>query len=285
VRRRSAAATLVSLVAAFAPAPAASADEVTAAELADLARRVDEPGVRARLERVDRVDGRPVAVGDALRGARGRELAERARTLAVSAGELGAARPNAAAARRDAREILDQRRFHEAQIPRPFEGILRWLGDRLQPVVDVLERAVPGGPNSAWALLAVLVLGLTGILTQRSIRRRAGAAAQARAREARLRAEDPRELELQAERAEREASWEDAVRLRFRAGLLRLDRAGVLRYRSSLTTGEIAALVDSAAFDDVGSAFDAIVYGGRPARREDAEDARSGWARVLAEAA
>ena len=96
--------------------------------------------------------------------------------------------------------------------------------------------------------------------------------------------EDPHQLERAAERAERDGDWELAVRLRFRAGLLRLDRRRVLVYRPSLTTGEVARATGSRSFAEIGDRFDAIVYGGRPAEQEDAEAAKRGWAAVLTEA-
>ena len=56
--------------------------------------------------------------------------------------------PDAAQARAHAREILKQRRFRGSRVPRPFAGVLRWLGDRLQPVADFVDDLadwVPGG--------------------------------------------------------------------------------------------------------------------------------------------
>jgi Domain of unknown function (DUF4129) len=73
------------------------------------------------------------------------------------------------------------------------------------------------------------------------------------------------------------------VRLRFRAGLLRLDRRKVLVYRPSLTTGEVARTLKVPAFDEVGSRFDEIAYGGREAQREDAKASEQGWKDVLTE--
>jgi hypothetical protein len=96
-------------------------------------------------------------------------------------------------------------------------------------------------------------------------------------------AEDPRALEQEADHAERDGDWERAVRLRFRAGLLRLDRRHLIEYRPSLTTGEVARAVGTPAFAEIGERFDAIAYGGRPAEEEDAHAARSGWRTILAE--
>ena len=49
------------------------------------------------------------------------------------------------------------------------------------------------------------------------------------------------------------------------------------------TTGEIGAALHSEPFDELGTEFDQIVYGGRPASAADAATARSGWAAVLKE--
>ena len=74
------------------------------------------------------------------------------------------------------------------------------------------------------------------------------------------------------------------MRLRFRAGLLRLDARELIEYRPSLTTGEVADAVGSPTFERVGADFDAIAYGGRPAGEQDEAASREGWQRVLSEA-
>ena len=185
-------------------------------------------------------------------------------------------------ARAQAREILAEPRFEGADVPRPFAGALEWLGDRLQPLADWLDdlgRDVPGGPIALWTVLAGLVIVVAAVVTTTTIRRRAVAIERARAA-ARPAAEDPRALEREADRAERDGDWERAVRLRFRAGLLRLDRGRLIEYRPSLTTGEVARAVGSRAFAEVGERFDAIAYGGRPAaparRRRAAQHERRG---------
>jgi hypothetical protein len=276
------AATVVAALALAAPA-VASADDVTRAELAALAERADsDAAARERLLAVDRVDGRPVAVREALAGARGDEFAERARILAASVETAAAGTPSED--RRRAQAVLAERRFNGAGVPRPFAGALEWLGDRLQPIadwIDDLGGGVPGGPIVLWLTLAALLVLAAGAVTSTAIGRRAIAVERARAA-ALPASEDPRALEREAERAERDGDYGSAVRLRFRAGLLRLDRRHVIEYRPSLTTGEVARAVESPAFAEVGERFEAIAYGGREAGRDDADHARRGWAEVLA---
>jgi hypothetical protein len=196
------------------------------------------------------------------------------------------AQTDAGSARAQAREILDERRFRGSEVPRPFAGLIRWLGDRLEPVGDFFDRLavrVPGGSPVLYALLGALVLLGAALLARGSIRRRAAAAVRAaRARAAER--EDPAELEREAERAAAAGEWEAAVRLRFRAGLLRLDARELIEYRPSLTTGEVANTIVSPAFIRVGADFDAIAYGGRPAHEADDAASREGWERVLTEA-
>jgi hypothetical protein len=279
------AAIVVAALVLAAPA-GAHAEAVSGAELTALAERAaagDAPA-RERLLAVDAVDGRPVAVGEALADATGREIAQRARLIRASTQADPAGSP--AGARRDAQQVLDDRRYNGARVPRPLAGPIEWLGDRVQPVIDWIDErgsGVPGGALVLWMALAGLVLLAAGGVTSQTIRRRALAIERARA--AALPAtEDPHQLERAADRAERDGDWELAVRLRFRAGLLRLDRRRVLVYRPSLTTGEVARATGSRAFAEIGERFDAIVYGGRPAERDDAEAAKRGWAAVLTEA-
>jgi hypothetical protein len=194
---------------------------------------------------------------------------------------------SAEAARAEAREILADDRYQSADFPQPLSDPLDWIGEQIESAIgwiDGLGGDVPGGPVALWMVLAALVLLLATTLTGTTIRRRATAIERAR-RAALPPAENPRALEREAAQAERDGDWERAVRLRFRAGLLRLDGRRVIEYRPSMTTGEVARAVRSPAFAEMGERFDAIAYGGRPADRDDAEAARRGWEAVLAEAA
>jgi Domain of unknown function (DUF4129) len=279
-------AALVSALALAAPATAA-AEEVSGTELIALGQAAATDGAaRERLLAVDAVDGRPVDVRAALAAARGRDFAVRTRAIAalVATARRGS---SAAADRRRASAVLDDRRYKGADLPRPLQKPLEWIGDRIKPVFDWINSrgdSVPGGPVALWLALSALIVAATSTITGTTIRRRALAIERARAA-ALPEADDPHALERAADRAEHEGHYERAVRLRFRAGLLRLDRRHVLVYRPSLTTGDVARAIEAPAFAEVGARFDEIAYGGRPAERADAEAAKAGWKDVLAQAA
>ncbi len=282
--RRAAALTLAALLLGAAPA---RAEEVTGAELRELTARAEtDPAALERLRRVDRVDGRPADVGAALRGADGKEAAARLGQLEPAAGPPA---PGGASPRDRAQELLRDRRYRGTDLPRPFAGALKWIGDRLRPVGDAVEdayravvRVFPGGSLGVWILLALVVAALAALVGRQAVRRRAAAGGTRTGAATGAGAERPRDLERAADEAERAGRWEEAVRLRFRAGLLRLDERQVLEYRPSLTTGEVAETLRLESFDRVGARFDAVAYGGEPAGPEDAEAARREWAEVLA---
>jgi hypothetical protein len=278
----------LSAAAAVLAAPA-RADDVSAAELRALAARAaDDPAALAALRRVDSVDGRPFDAGRLLAAADGDELERR---LEVLAGGGGAAGADPGRARAEAAEILSERRFREEEVPRPFRGALAWVGDRLRPVgeaaimvVDWLAGPLPGGRSTFWVLVSLGALAVAAVVASRVVRGRAHAATE-RARAAGGGAADPRRLEREADEAERRGELERALRLRFRAGLHRLQRAEAIPARDSLTSGEVAAALRSDDFDRAASTFDEVVYGRRPAVPRDVESSREAWARVLERAA
>src|SRR5207245_5848854 len=95
---------------------------------------------------------------------------------------------------------------------------------------------------------------------------------------------DPGRLERNADAAERQGDLDLALRLRFRAGLLRLDRKGAIRFRPSITSGQVARQLRLRDFDDLAIRFDAVAYGGRHASATDVGSARAKWPRVVEQA-
>jgi uncharacterized protein DUF4129 len=190
-------------------------------------------------------------------------------------------------ARDDARSILQDRRFRSSPAPRPLRRPLEWLGDRLRDLGRFVARAVHDIPGPSWLAAAALVLALAALLVGWLVRmhRTSGSGVFADGggggRAAR---EDPDRLERQADAAERDGQFDIALRLRFRAGLLRLDRRGVIRYRPSLTTNEVRRALGSTTFDELAARFEAVTYGDASAAPDDVVAARTNWPRVVEDA-
>ncbi len=282
--RRAGALLAVALAGACLVPAAAGAEDVTGAQFRELARRAQsDPGALYRLQNVDRVDGRPVDVAGALRRARGPELGARLRTLAEDA---GGGSPAAGDPRADARDVLSEQRFRQSHVPGPFRGLIdrlgRWLPSFRGPL-DWLDDLLPGGRPIVWLLLGGLVAGLAAALSRRVLARRVRAAKEAAA-EALPPRDDARALERQADAAEAAGELEAALRLRFRAGLIRLDAHGAIVFRPSVSTREVRRALRSHDFDALAGTFDEVVYGRRPAEHDDVEAARERWPSVVSSA-
>ena len=189
-------------------------------------------------------------------------------------------------ARREAQHILNDGRFKSSSTPKPLRGPLRWISDRLDDLFGPIGRFLAGLPVLVWWILAAAVIGLVVFMVLRVRQRRVSTAPKGGARRAPATAapEDADALEREADEAERAGDLERAVRLRFRAGLLRLGDRGAIRYRPSVTTGEVRRTLRSARFDGLAGTFEEVTYGGRPADPPDVDAARREWPRVLEEA-
>ena len=200
------------------------------------------------------------------------------------AGPASGTRPDAAA---QAQHILSERRFTGSSVPRPFHRVLAWLGGKLSFVdrlVHRLGRLVPGGATAVWTILCAIVVGIAAAVALRIARRREGRVLALEQRTRRRKLDDPGDLERAAAQAEERGEFELALRLRFRAGLIRLGRADRLPLRDSLTSGQAADLLHLEDFDTLARNFDEVVYGRRTPAREDVVRAREEWARVLTRA-
>jgi hypothetical protein len=205
------------------------------------------------------------------------------------ASSASAADGAAATAREQARAILAEGRFHVSSVPRPLHGVLHAVGRALESPLHAVDELVsklavitPGGPTVVWAALAALVLVASGALAVRGSRRAlrdpgAGTDAGAGA-EPPVRAAD---LERAAAAAEVQGRHADAVRLRFRAGLLALAESERVEAAPSMLNADVSRALRSERFDALARRFDEIAYGGRAAIADDVRTSRREWSRLL----
>jgi len=182
------------------------------------------------------------------------------------------------------RRVLWRRRFHADEVPGPFRGIIRWLRDRV-PDLGWLDDLLPGGRSVVWIVLGAVLALLAWFVARRFLTTRIRASAAQQQALAAARDEDPRALEARADAAEAAGDLEAALRLRFRAGLLRLDASGAIDFRPSISTIEVRRRLHDDDFDALAATFDDVVYGGRPPAADDLAAARERWPRVIEDAA
>jgi hypothetical protein len=274
-------------------APASAQSDATAATGAEVralaARAANDPRALTRLRAVRTIDGRPAHLDVALGATSDATLRQRLALLAGPPASTPVAAP--VDARDRAAEILRAKKFQPPSQPRPLRGALRWIGQRIEPLVRPLApvgRALAAAWDAITAggalsiLVGSVVALLAGLTSLRLVRRRGRRLSSLHRGDAgHVRALDPDALDRQAEAAEADGRLDEAFRLRFLAGLIRLDRAGVVELRPSLTSGGLRRQVPSAPLIHLTTTFDEIVYGGRPAAADDVAEARSAWRRTL----
>ena len=184
-------------------------------------------------------------------------------------------------ARADVRDILGDRRYRADPAPRPFRGPLQWLGDRLATIGRWIGDVVTAVPWFVWLAIGLVLVVLVARWIMARTQRRRTQPSSSRATRTGTASEDPAALEREADEAERAGDSARAVRLRFRAGLLRLGDRGAIEYRPSVTTSEVRGRLHSDTFDQLAETFDEVAYGGHPAEPPDVAAARTGWPRVV----
>jgi hypothetical protein len=189
------------------------------------------------------------------------------------------------AARQAAQSILAEGRFHSSPVPDPLHNALVWVGRAVSDPLSAFGHLIndvgakfPGGVAGLWAVAAVFVIAVTAALTARRARTRLDRSALGEP----AAAPRPGDLERAAERAERDGRWEEAVRLRFRAGLLRLDERNGSSHTDTTPNHSLARILDSEQLDELSSRFDEIAYGGDDATASDAERQRLAWPEIIA---
>jgi hypothetical protein len=200
-------------------------------------------------------------------------------------------------ARHEARQILSHPPFstpagHSA-IDGFFHDLGHWLYDVVGPVWRFLfdhlllptRNGLSGVFGSWWPVpLGVIVVAVAVVIGVRLGRTRARVGVARAGRVVEARDEDPDALDAAAEQAEQDSDYDLAVRLRFRAGLARLESGGLISGRQTHTSSQLAHVLRSPTFDVLAGQLDGIVYAGHTATADDVGTARSGWPRIPVEA-
>jgi len=238
-----------------------------------------DPAAMQQLLSIDNVDGRHVDIRGALAGASPDQLETRLKTLAHDVTPSAATSP----ARRTAQQILRGKQFRRSSLPRPFRGVLDRIDRFLRKVFGPITRHLPRAGSKWWIVIGAIVVALAAFVAFRLARRRRSVEAEY-ATLIRTKALRPEELERTASEAEAAGRTTEAIRLRFAAGLIRLDRAGAIEWHPSITSGNVRRKLRSKQFDSVAASFERVTYGNREATPDDLELSRQGWDKVLEDA-
>ncbi len=172
-------------------------------------------------------------------------------------------------------------------VTRFIDDVMQRIRDWLSPSGEVgtgtpRTEVDPGRPSYGWLLLAallVLAVAVAAVIAKRRLRAETD---QQRAIDVEHRG-DAGELEDLAKAAEGAGRFEEALRLRFRAGLMRLDDLEVIAYDPALATGAVRSAVHMGEFDAVASQFERVAYSDYAPQRTDVTSHRQGWQTVLGE--
>lgn len=205
----------------------------------------------------------------------------------------------ARSARQQAHSILSQPAYTGAHHnpPRPLAGVLHAIGHALSDVFGPIWRwllrdlfhPIRHGFHVAfggWAPLVGVLFGIAAgaLLAFLVIRRRARIDRHVTVSSGPVVAANPADLEKEADRLASMGDFAGSLRARFAAGLLRLERAGLVADSAVRTAGEVSAQLGSPTFDHLAVRHQAVAYAGDPAGPSDDDDARRNWPRVPDEA-
>jgi hypothetical protein len=209
----------------------------------------------------------------------------------ASGGAGGIAAPSPQQARAAAKRILAGSRYHSHPLPRPLHGVLHTLGSWLDTIFSPVGRFIAHffsavGPVWGGLIAFALLVGVAAVGSLLLIRRRerTGGLSKRNVSGA-FKPEDPDDLDQLAGEAESSGDLSAAIRMRFRAGLIRLARRGYIDQQDTRTSSDLSAALVSNRFDRLAHDLEEIVYASRPASGEDVATAREFWPRVLDDAA
>jgi hypothetical protein len=203
----------------------------------------------------------------------------------------------ATAARHQAHGILSKPPYTKTPsrpglVSRILNDIGRWIEDAVRPVWHWVDRELFHPVHVAlgdwWPIPVAIVCIAMGLLGSRFVvhrrvrhRRRGGDDGVATA--SATTDPDPEDLERDAAAAEHDGRLSDAVRLRFLAGLTRLERQGLIVDRSAGTDRTLARELGSPAFDRLATTHEAVTFADQEATGEDVAAAHQLWPRVPTE--
>lgn len=153
-----------------------------------------------------------------------------------------------------------------------WSRLIEWLEQAWVRIVEWMTAASDyvGGPVIMAILVGGVVLVVVALATFNLGKRRARRVDERIRREHEAaRGLDPVSLEQAAESAQERGDHGEALRLLFRAALIRMDRVGLIDLRPGTTSGTVASSINSPEFDRVAARFDSVVYGGKPAGADD----------------
>ena len=192
-------------------------------------------------------------------------------------------------ARRLVADILDDRRFTTRQDETILDRIGRALSAYVQRAINWFNRTVlgvgeesTGGRFLFWTIVTLMILIVTAVVASRLAKRRSASLAITSRVKDEHDSVSAEHLERRAGEAFDRQDHEEAIRLYYRAGLIRLGRRGIIEYEESLTSGEAAEMVRLAVFDHIAQTFDGVAYGHRPATADQVAGALSDWETLLA---
>lgn len=186
-----------------------------------------------------------------------------------------------------ARSVLSERRFHNPPIPRPLHGVIDWIDQRVDSAVAAVRNPLDAlGTVSPWLIVGALIaVALVAALLSRHVLRRRVLERPARAGTPQTGGPSARALLRAADAAEREGRGAQALRLRYRAGLLELSQRGVIEARPSMLGAQLRARLRSPLFDELTGAFERVVYGGAVPDDATVRRAREAWRELLSQVA
>jgi hypothetical protein len=202
-------------------------------------------------------------------------------------------------ARQQAHQILTHPPFTTTtgSGPHPLAGVLhavgRGLEDAFGPAYRWIVHHIFGGIGSglrdvfgSWAPVVAIALVVAAgvVLALLLVHRRTRIAARTPAAVFSASSVDPAALEEEAERLAAAGEFAASVRLRFEAGLLRLEGAGLIAQQRTSTDAELSVRIGSPAFSRLATRHEEIAYAGQAASRDDVDQAVSDWPHVPREA-